>query len=113
MKKEYNFSGSVKNPYSKKLKKQISIRIEDDTVEYFKKLASEIGIPYQNLMNMYLTECAEQNKRPVVSWKWFSFSEVDSILLNQGGEDQNIGLPHFNSLIIISSLQMCTNRLID
>ena len=47
MKKEYNFSGSVKNPYSKKLKKQISIRIEDDTVEYFKKLASEIGIPYQ------------------------------------------------------------------
>lgn len=58
MKKEYNFSDSIKNPYTKKLKKQISIRIEKETVEYFKKLASEIDIPYQNLMNMYLRECA-------------------------------------------------------
>ena len=69
MKKEYNFSKSIKNPYIKKLKKQISIRIEKDTVEYFKKLASEIDIPYQNLMNMYLRECAEKNKKPNVHWQ--------------------------------------------
>lgn len=69
MKKEYDFSKSIKNPYTKKLKKQISIRIENETVEYFKKLASEIDIPYQNLMNMYLRECAENNKKPNIHWQ--------------------------------------------
>ena len=69
MKKEYDFSNSIKNPYTKKLKKQISIRIENDTVEYFKQLASETGIPYQNLMNMFLRECAEKNMKPNISWQ--------------------------------------------
>jgi uncharacterized protein (DUF4415 family) len=69
MKKEYDFSRSIKNPYVKKLKKQISIRIENDTVEYFKKLASEIDIPYQNLMNIYLRECAEKNTKPNIQWQ--------------------------------------------
>jgi len=69
MKKEYDFSDSIKNPYSKKLKKQISIRIEKDTVDYFKKLAAEIDIPYQNLMNMYLRECAQNNYKPNVHWQ--------------------------------------------
>jgi uncharacterized protein (DUF4415 family) len=69
MKKQYDFSKSVKNPYIKKLKKQISIRIDNDTVEYFKKLASEIDIPYQNLMNIYLRECAENNKKPNIRWQ--------------------------------------------
>ena len=69
MKKEYDFSKSIKNPYVKKLKKQISIRIENDTVEYFKKLASEIDIPYQNLMNIYLRECAEKNTKPNIHWQ--------------------------------------------
>lgn len=69
MKKEYDFSDSTKNPYIKKLKKQISIRIEKETVEYFKKLALEIDIPYQNLMNMYLRECAQNNFRPNIHWQ--------------------------------------------
>lgn len=69
MKKEYDFSDSVKNPYIKKLKKQISIRIEKETVEYFKNLASEIDIPYQNLMNMYLRECAQNNYKPNIHWQ--------------------------------------------
>jgi len=69
MKKEYDFSDSVKNPYIKKLKKQISIRIEKDTVEYFKNLALEIDIPYQNLMNMYLRECAQNNFKPNIHWQ--------------------------------------------
>ena len=69
MKKEYDFSSSVKNPYIKKLKRQISIRIENDTIEYFKQLALQTGIPYQNLMNMYLRECAEKNMKPNISWE--------------------------------------------
>ncbi len=69
MKNEYNFTNSIKNPYLKKLKKQISIRIENNTVEYFKKLSVEVGIPYQNLMNMYLSECAEKNMRPKINWQ--------------------------------------------
>ena len=69
MKKEYDFNNSIKNPYIKKLKKQISIRIEKETVEYFKKLASEIDIPYQNLMNMYLRECAQKKFKPNIHWQ--------------------------------------------
>jgi predicted DNA binding CopG/RHH family protein len=65
MKKEYDFSKmkSIKNPYAKYLKKQITIRLASDTVEYFKKLSTETGITYQNLIDMYLTECAVKNKK--------------------------------------------------
>ncbi len=69
MKKEYDFSNSIKNPYIKKLKKQISIRIEKETVEYFKKLALEIDIPYQNLMKQYLRECAYNKLKPNIHWQ--------------------------------------------
>jgi uncharacterized protein (DUF4415 family) len=69
MKREYDFTGSVKNPYTPKLKKQISIRIENDTIEYFKKLALEIGIPYQNLINLYLRDCAQNNSKPSIHWQ--------------------------------------------
>lgn len=69
MKKEYDFSNSIKNPYTKKLKKQISIRLEKDTIEYFKVLSAEIGIPYQNLMNMFLRECAQKNMKPNIHWQ--------------------------------------------
>ena len=69
MKKEYDFSKSIRNPYTKKLKKQISIRLEKDTIDYFKKLASETDIPYQNLINLYLRECAEKNIKPNIHWK--------------------------------------------
>ena len=69
MKKEYDFSNSIKNPYIKKLKKQISLRVEKDTIEYFKQLSIELGIPYQNLMNMFLSDCASKNLRPKIQWK--------------------------------------------
>ncbi len=68
MKKEYDFSKSRKNPYVKLLKKQITIRIEEETIDYFKRLAAESGIPYQNLINMFLRDCASSKKRPVVKW---------------------------------------------
>ena len=68
MRKEYNFSNSIKNPYAKKVKKQISIRIETNTIDYFKELSKEVGIPYQTLMNSYLVECAKQHKKPELKW---------------------------------------------
>ncbi len=68
MRKEYDFSKSKKNPYAKLLKRQITIRIEDETIDYFKKLAAELGIPYQNLINLFLRECAQSQKKPVVKW---------------------------------------------
>ena len=68
MRKEYDFSNSVKNPYAKKVKKQISIKIEVDTINYFKELAVKSGIPYQNLMNSYLTDCAMKHVEPKLKW---------------------------------------------
>ena len=57
-----------KNPFVKKLKKQITIRLGVDVLEYFKDLSLETGIPYQNLINMYLRDCANSKKRPVLKW---------------------------------------------
>ena len=69
MRKEYDFSKSIKNPYTRRLKKAISIRIDPDTIEYFKKLADETGIPYQNLMNHYLADCAAKGLKPSLVWQ--------------------------------------------
>jgi predicted DNA binding CopG/RHH family protein len=68
MRSEYDFSKSVKNPYNKKLKKQITIRLENETILYFKELAIETDIPYQKLINLFLRDCAEHQKKPSISW---------------------------------------------
>ncbi len=68
MRKEYDFSKSAKNPYARKLKKPVTIRLENDVIEYFKNLARETDIPYQKLINLYLKECADKNKKPSISW---------------------------------------------
>ena len=68
MRREHDFSKSIKKPYTRRLKKAISIRIDPDTIEYFKKLAEETGIPYQNLMNHYLADCASKGLRPSLVW---------------------------------------------
>jgi uncharacterized protein (DUF4415 family) len=68
MRKEYDFSKSKKNPYSRMLKKQVTIRLDTETVDYFKRLANESGISYQNLINMYLRECVETHKKPALRW---------------------------------------------
>jgi len=62
MRKHYNYSESTPNPYAQRLKKQITIRLDDDTVEYFKGMAEEKGIPYQSLINVYLRDCAQENR---------------------------------------------------
>jgi uncharacterized protein (DUF4415 family) len=68
MKKRYDFSKSVRNPYLNKAKKQLTIRLDKDTVTYFKALAEKSGIPYQNLINLYLRDCAESAKTLTMKW---------------------------------------------
>ena len=70
MKKEYDFSKMKgrKNPHAKNLKKQVTLRLGMDVIEYFKTLAEETGIPYQNLINLYLRECAHSHKKLTLSW---------------------------------------------
>jgi predicted DNA binding CopG/RHH family protein len=69
MKTEYNFTKSKPNPYIKKLKKQITIRLDIETINYFKKVSEETGVPYQNLINLYLMDCANKHKKPDFAWK--------------------------------------------
>lgn len=69
MKDSYDFSKGIKNPYAKKLKKQITIRIDADAIEYFKEQAVDVGISYQNLINLYLRDCAEKKRKLSLSWE--------------------------------------------
>jgi predicted DNA binding CopG/RHH family protein len=69
MKTEYDFTKSKPNPYIKKLKKQITIRLDIGTIDYFKKVSEETGVPYQNLINLYLMDCANKHKKPDFAWK--------------------------------------------
>jgi len=68
MRSEYDFSKSRKNPYVKQLKRQITIRLDSGAVDYFKQLAGELGMPYQNLINLYLRDCATERRRPTIRW---------------------------------------------
>ena len=70
MRKEYDFEKMKgrKNPYAKRLKQQVTIRMGVDIIEYFKKLADETGIPYQNLINLYLRDCVQSNRKPSIKW---------------------------------------------
>lgn len=52
-----------KNPYAKKMKQQITMNINTDTVAYFKTMSAEVGIPYQTLINLYLDECVREKKK--------------------------------------------------
>ena len=68
MKVEYDFSDSVQNPYANKLKKHITIQIEEEIVDYFKTLSEEMGIPYQSLINLYLRDCMRSQKKLSLEW---------------------------------------------
>jgi len=68
MRKSYDFSKSTKNPYAKRLKRQITIRIDEATISYFKAMAESKGIPYQSLINLYLRDCASQNRQLKTKW---------------------------------------------
>lgn len=68
MRAEYDFSHSRKSPYARQLKRQITIRLDGASVDYFKALAAELGMPYQNLINLFLRDCAAHKRRPSIDW---------------------------------------------
>jgi predicted DNA binding CopG/RHH family protein len=70
MKNEYELDKmeGKRNPYARKLKRQITIRLSIDVIDYFKELAVETGIPYQLLIDLYLSECTASRRRPSLEW---------------------------------------------
>ena len=68
VREEYDFSNAKKNPYAKKLKKQITINIDSDTIDYFKNQSDRSGIPYQTLINLYLSDCVANNRQLQLHW---------------------------------------------
>ena len=68
MKDEYDFTKARKNPYAKRLKQKVTIRLDAPTIEYFKTLAEETGIPYQTLINLYLRDCAASKRELSMDW---------------------------------------------
>lgn len=69
MRQEYDFSEARRNPYAKRLKKRVTIRLDEPTIAYFKNLADETGIPYQTLINLYLRDCATSGRTLELNWK--------------------------------------------
>jgi len=69
MRKHYDFTGAKRNPYAKQLKRQVTIRLEEGTLSYFKELAAETNLPYQTLINMYLRDCAVRRKQLRMEWR--------------------------------------------
>ena len=70
MKEEYDLSKmkSRKNPYSKRLRRQITLRIGIDVIDFFKEMSEKTGIPYQSLINLYLSDCAAKKKELNLNW---------------------------------------------
>ncbi len=69
MKAEYDFSKAKRNPYAKRLKKAVTIRLDPDIIDYFKSMSGETDIPYQNLINLYLLDCAKAGRKVSLAWK--------------------------------------------
>ena len=65
---EYDFGNARPNPYSQRLKKQVTIRLDVDAIDYFKNLAVKTGIPYQSLINLYLADCATHERELSLTW---------------------------------------------
>lgn len=70
MKKEYDLSKMKKrrNPYARQLKKQVTLRLRPDVIEYFKEMSEETGVPYQSLINLYLQDCMKSHRKIDMSW---------------------------------------------
>ena len=68
LREEYDFSEARPNPYVGNVRRQITINLDADTIDYFKSLAKDCGIPYQRLINLYLTDCARCGRQPDLSW---------------------------------------------
>ncbi|MGL5032541.1 MAG: antitoxin [Microcystaceae cyanobacterium] len=68
MKDHYDFSQSVKNPYFKDLQEPVTLQLKEDVLNYFKQLSEETGIPFQNLIILYLQDCVRQQRKLNLEW---------------------------------------------
>ena len=68
MRDDYDFSNAIKNPYSDRLKKRVTIRLDDVVITFFKAMSKETGMPYQNIINYYLLDCVKENKKIKISF---------------------------------------------
>jgi len=68
MRNEYDFTAARKNPYAAQLKKQITIRLDEESISYFKSISQDAGIPYQSLINLYLRDCAATGRKLNLNW---------------------------------------------
>ena len=68
MRNEYDFTSAKKNPYAARLKKQITIRLDEESIGYFKSISQDAGIPYQSLINLYLRDCAANQRKLNLNW---------------------------------------------
>ena len=82
MRNKYDFSKAKRNPYAKKLKRQVTIRLDDHTVTYFKELSQEIGIPYQTLIKLYLRDFATTGRKLSIE------GELLKVVIEQGNEKE-------------------------
>ena len=69
MRREYDFTKARANPYARRLKRPITLRLEEETIAYFKRLAQQMELPYQSLINLYLRDCAATGRRLRLVWK--------------------------------------------
>jgi uncharacterized protein (DUF4415 family) len=71
MRAHYDFSKmkARKNPYLRLLKQPVTIRLDRDTVAYFKAMSAKTGLPYQNLINLYLRDCAVHHRELSLQWQ--------------------------------------------
>jgi uncharacterized protein (DUF4415 family) len=68
MRKQYDFSKATQNPYAARLKRQVTIRLDEPTIAYFTQLAAETGVGYQTLINLYLRDCAASGRKLALTW---------------------------------------------
>ncbi len=54
---------------NKPLTRKVTINLNENVIVYFKEQANATGIPYQTLINLYLTDCANKKKKPEMTWK--------------------------------------------
>ena len=69
LEKEFDFSKAKKNPYARELKKQVTIKISPSVIDYFKAQAEKVGMPYQTLINLYLSDCMKNKRELQMTWK--------------------------------------------
>ena len=68
MRAQYDFSTAKRNPYAKRLRQPVTIRLEQTTIDYFRRLAQSTGLAYQSLINLYLRDCVSSGRRPALAW---------------------------------------------